>query len=280
MWNGGHHLARRGRAIAQAILAGRVGRCVCCGRRAAFLFEPGIIPPKLIELWELTPELADAFTRKESLGCSACGAKLRAQRIAQVILGVYPVKPPAKSFADWARRPEIETLAIAEINTIEGLHESLRNHPRTKVSDFRHGGARGEVIDGVRHEDLSALTYDSAEFDLVLTSETLEHVPDLAAALAQIRRVLKPSGRHIFTIPMLPNVERTYARSVLNGAGKVEHRAVPIAHPGGDTGYPVFTEFGEDIVELMALTGFATVVHYGPVRDEDVAQVYEAIKIS
>ena len=50
-------------------------------------------------------------------------------------------------------------------------------------------------------------------FDLVLTSETLEHVPDLAAASREIRRVLVPGGRHIFTIPLLPDVPRTFAGS-------------------------------------------------------------------
>ena len=63
----------------------------------------------------------------------------------------------------------------------------------------------GSIVDGFRSEDLTRLTYSDASFDLVLTSETLEHVPDLEAALREIRRVLVPGGRHIFTIPQLPS---------------------------------------------------------------------------
>ena len=39
-------------------------------------------------------------------------------------------------------------------------------------------------------------------FDLVLTSETLEHVPDPRLALRETLRVLRPGGRHVFTVPL------------------------------------------------------------------------------
>ena len=47
-----------------------------------------------------------------------------------------------------------------------------------------------------------------------------------------------------------------------------------ICHPGGDWGYPVFTEFGTDLPELLAQAGFETEVQFGPVSEDDLAQVY------
>ena len=91
---------------------------------------------------------------------------------------------------------------------------------------------------------MTRLTYPDASFDLVLTSETLEHVPDLDAALAETRRVLAPGGRHVFTVPLLPGVPATYSRIRTGPDGAAVHLAPPICHPGGDVGYPVFTEFG------------------------------------
>ena len=121
---------------------------------------------------------------------------------------------------------------------------ACRNSP---ASDYQPGSVPGALVDGVRSEDLTRLTYPDAVFDLVLTSETLEHVPDLDAALREIRRVLVPGGRHIFTVPVLPQTTRTFPRAILRPDGSVEDRAPRIAHPGGDWGYPVFTEFGADL---------------------------------
>lgn len=39
------------------------------------------------------------------------------------------------------------------------------------------------------------------EFDLVWCSEVLEHIPDVGFALSEIRRVLKPDGRALITVP-------------------------------------------------------------------------------
>ncbi|MFO0908602.1 MAG: class I SAM-dependent methyltransferase [Isosphaeraceae bacterium] len=81
-------------------------------------------------------------------------------------------------------------------------------------------------------ESLEALTYAAGSFDLILTSETLEHVPDLARALCELRRVLVPGGRHVFTIPVLPNVARTFARATLQPDGSIVEHATRICHPG------------------------------------------------
>ena len=162
----------------------------------------------------------------------------------------------------------------AEINRIEGVHETLSGLPALASSDFTPGAAPGEFVSGVRSEDLTRLTYPDASFDLVLTSETLEHVPDLARGLAEIRRVLSPGGWHIFTVPLLPNVPKTYARASLQPDGRITRHAAEIRHPGGDVGYPVFTEFGADLPSILASSGFTADMRFGPVTDDDLGQVF------
>jgi SAM-dependent methyltransferase len=243
------------------------------------LYRRAIIPRRLEELWGLTPALAEAFARKESLACTHCGASLRVRRLARVLLETEAGDSPARSISEWVERPHARRLRIAEINRIEGLHRFLATLPGLAFSDFQPGTLPDSAAGGVRSEDLTRLTYADASFDLVLTSETLEHVPDLTAALAEVRRVLVPGGRHVFTVPVLPAVPATFARAELSGDGQLIAHAPLIRHPGGDAGYPVFTEFGADLAALIERAGFRVEVRFGPTRVDDVAQVYIATRL-
>jgi SAM-dependent methyltransferase len=213
VWNRSHQLGWLARDYASAIVHGRIEPCAVCGRTRPMLYRRRVIPDRLVELWGLSPRQAVALARKESSDCSACGAKLRARRIAEVVLDLFPTG--ARSLRDWAESRVARNLRIAEINRIDGLHETLKQLPGFRPSDFTPGAEPGAVVDGVRCEDFTRLTYPDACFDLVLTSETIEHVPDLDSALAECRRVLVPGGRHIFTAPVSPNVAATFPRARL-----------------------------------------------------------------
>ncbi len=276
-WNAAHHAGWLARDYLGAIGSGRFERCNVCGRLRPMLYRRRIIPARLEELWGLSPELAAAFARKESCDCAHCGSRLRGRRLAQVLLELYPVgspPSPARSIAAWVKQPGIRALRVAEINRIDGLHEQLAGLPHLSFSEYDPGAIGGLTSTGVRSEDLTNLTYGDESFDVILTSETLEHAPALEPALREIHRVLVPGGRHIFTIPLLPGIPETFARSVVLADGSVEDRAPRICHPGGDWGYPVFTEFGADLPELLKRAGFEADVTFGPTRDDDVSQVY------
>jgi hypothetical protein len=277
IWNGGHRLAWRLSEYLGAICHGRFGVCDVCGRFGPWLYRRRVVPPTLEERWGLTPRLAEALARKESNDCAWCGAKLRARRLAQVLLDLGGA-PRARSITEWVKRPEVRALRVAEVNRIEGLHQVLSVLPYLATSDYSPRAGPGEIVNGVRSEDLTKLTYSDGSFDLVLTSESLEHVPDLAAALREIRRVLAPRGRHVFTIPLLPGVLKTFARTISNADGSLERRAPEICHPGGDVGYAVFTELGADFSEILRAAGFHVDIAFGPVSEDDLAQVYVCYK--
>lgn len=272
-WNASIHVSRYLGEISSAILSGRLERCICCGRWRPMLLQRRSIPQRLIELWGLSPREVHSLVRKETMTCTACGAKLRARRLSSVLINTFPTGATTpKSLREWSNTPQARSLRIAEINRIEGLHEAIASLPDLSFSDFAEPDIRPQ--NDVPSEDLASLSYGEATFDLVLTSETLEHVPDLAAALSEIRRVLKPGGWHLFTIPIRPGVATTFARSEIGPDGEVIDHAAPIRHPGGDWGYPVFTEFGADIVAMLDQAGFDTTVHFGPTTEDDLAQVY------
>lgn len=47
------------------------------------------------------------------------------------------------------------------------------------------------------------LSLTDASVDLAISSDVLEHVPDAYRAHSEIRRVLRPGGSHVFTVPFL-----------------------------------------------------------------------------
>jgi SAM-dependent methyltransferase len=109
-------------------------------------------------------------------------------------------------------------------------------------------------------QDIQELSYPDASFDLLLTSETLEHIPEFRRALAETRRVLRPGGRHLFTIPLDPQLERTRSRKgmtpVYHGRG-----GGPFALVTRRNDMLVYTDFGQDVPDLLREAGFDVEVH-------------------
>jgi SAM-dependent methyltransferase len=54
--------------------------------------------------------------------------------------------------------------------------------------------------------DLCDLPFPDAHFDLVLATDVLEHIDDEAAALSELRRVLRPGGTLMVTVPAFPSL--------------------------------------------------------------------------
>ena len=62
-------------------------------------------------------------------------------------------------------------------------------------------------VTGVLRGDARRLPFADASFDVVITSEVLEHIQDDVAAIAEMVRVLAPGGRFAGTVPAwLPEV--------------------------------------------------------------------------
>jgi SAM-dependent methyltransferase len=148
----------------------------------------------------------------------------------------------AATLADLVREDAFRALRIAEINSIGRMHPFLAEAPGLTHVEYPE-------------EDIQALSWDDACFDLVLTSETLEHVPDPHLALRETYRVLRPGGRHVFTVPVDPALAATRARSTLppehhgRGGGPfglVTRRADMLVH----------TDFGRDLPDVVRAAGF------------------------
>jgi SAM-dependent methyltransferase len=107
-------------------------------------------------------------------------------------------------------------------------------------------GARWVVADLERAHrpqvaaDVQALPFRDGAFDSVKATELLEHVPDVALALAECRRVVRPGGHLIITVPFLerihgdPNDYARYTRTMWERLlAEALLKPVTIAEQGG-----------------------------------------------
>lgn len=60
---------------------------------------------------------------------------------------------------------------------------------------------KSDCLSGVMRGDARSLPFPDSTFDVVITSEVLEHLQDDVSAIAEMVRVLKPGGRFAATVP-------------------------------------------------------------------------------
>lgn len=111
----------------------------------------------------------------------------------------------------------------------------------------------------VRHENLMQLSCDQGSLDVIFHGDVLEHVPDDRAALAECRRVLKPGGVLLFTVPFYA-LEESIVRARVDH-GRTVHLVAPAYHgnPMAKEGSLVFKQHGWPLLADLAACGFATV---------------------
>ncbi|MEL6113320.1 MAG: class I SAM-dependent methyltransferase [Pseudomonadota bacterium] len=116
---------------------------------------------------------------------------------------------------------------------------------------------------GERCENLEALTFADATFDLFITQDVMEHVFDPARAFREIARVLKPGGRHIFTVPMVNKDKPSVTRATRSAHGTVTHHLEPAYHdnPVDPKGSLVTRDWGFDLASfIMTETQCPTII--------------------
>lgn len=224
--------------------------CAVCQEVTPWYYAP-VLWPKLKNEWQLDTAWSQAINEREGRRCLRCNCSLRsvhlASTLASTISELAGIRLHSVTALPWLAKVA-PSLRIAEFNMAGDLHRYLRTMPNLYYSEY------GSSDTSVPHQDLMCLSVPDQSFDVVVTSDTLEHIPSPRQAIAEIARVLRPGGAHVFTTPVVwgrPNSRRR--ADVVDG--ELVHYLPPSFHgtptKGRSADSLVFFEFGDDVLGLI-----------------------------
>ena len=110
-------------------------------------------------------------------------------------------RPVATAVAQFAAELP-EGTSVLDAGAGEAPYRMLFDHCEYLTQDWSEtvhpGGRNADVI-----ADLASLPLPDARFDAIVLTEVLEHVRRPEETLAELRRVLRPSGRLLVTVPFV-----------------------------------------------------------------------------
>jgi SAM-dependent methyltransferase len=206
--------------------------CPVCGGRA--FSAQRVLDATLITAWELSPEEAGYIDIQQGTACAGCGANVRSGALAAAILRWAGFGGVLSDFVSTADARALRVLEINEAGTLTPWLARMPGHVLVRYPAF----------------DMTRPTLPAGTFDLVVHSDTLEHVPDPVAGLAACRAMLDRGGACAFTVP-----------TVIGRLTRNRGNLPPSYHgyPGcTDEDQRVHTEFGADAWTYCMASGFSS----------------------
>jgi 2-polyprenyl-3-methyl-5-hydroxy-6-metoxy-1,4-benzoquinol methylase len=103
----------------------------------------------------------------------------------------YAVRKP---LLDWLRAQDVGGLRVLDAGCGDRPYDELLSGAAEIVGFDVPGNPRADL-----HGRIDAIPIEDSSFDVVACLQVLEHVPDPAAAVRELRRVAKPGGRVLLT---------------------------------------------------------------------------------
>lgn len=204
--------------------------CSVCG--GSQFIHHDVLWPDLVTQWGLSEEETQYINVQQGTSCTSCGANIRSIALAAAILRYAHV---TLTLNEWASGHASQSCGLLEINEAGSLTSVLRKLAGHRLVQYPEC-------------DMMALPFGNGSFDLVVHSDTLEHVPDPVQALRECRRILRSGGACIFTVP------------VVWGRLTRSRKGLPISLHGrqgdSDLSMRVHTEFGADVWCKVLESGF------------------------
>jgi SAM-dependent methyltransferase len=229
------------------------GRCNICGERTRFSYS-------------------DPALFRESLLCGSCRATSRYRSIARGLLIAFErlAGVQAGSLAGLPRRAP-RSLAVYDTQVPFDNGASAYPIPRRlealpwvdlHLSTWRPSEPEGaSLAPRTTNQNLERLTFPDASFDVVVTSDVMEHVRLDDLAHREIRRVLRPGGFYVFTVPHFRDRETVVRVHIADPADPSRDEDLLPREYHGDANSEegralAYRGYGTDLDETLARLGF------------------------
>ncbi|MBN9133057.1 MAG: class I SAM-dependent methyltransferase [Nitrosospira multiformis] len=186
--------------------------------------------------------------------CILCKASNRKRQLGFVLRKLL-------NFGDFGKITSDKQILNAEASG--GLHHCLKHNVNyVSCEYFGRKYKSGDIVNGILNVDLAHSHFEGNAFDVVMTSDVFEHIPDPYKAFKEIYRILKPGGVHIFTVPFYQTGYFDEKRAEIMD-GEVIHHMEPIYHldPLNPDGILVYNIFSLEMLLKLAQLGFRTTMH-------------------
>lgn len=223
--------------ISDKVINGMVnihGFCQICKKQTKFYID---------SLWLNN----DTVNFRERMGCPNCGLNNRQRFLLEWVL-------KAKK-----NRNNYQIFIYEQVTPLYNKFKEI--YPKTIGSEYLGAEySSGTVINGIRHEDATCLSFSDDSFDLVLSLDVYEHIFDLEKGLKEAFRILKPMGKMIFSIPFYPADDTTQKRAEIID-GKIIFLKEPQYHgnPVSEKGSLVVYDISWDCFDIIKKCGFSEV---------------------
>lgn len=225
-----------------------VMRCNICGNTGSLFFD---MPDR-----QLRAEHAIGIFR-ETLACRSCGSSMRQRTLAHALMDVLRDRFGYLGTNLDDLMADLRRLRIWDTDAFSVLGQKIRLRAGGVLSKFNPESAFGcELETGVFNIDLQKISFGDNHFDVILSSDIMEHVRDDRAAHREIFRCLKPGGAYIFTVPYREDMSRTL-RLIDTSSRTDVYLTRPHYHgdpiTGGILAYRIY---GRELIDELRTIGF------------------------
>jgi len=135
------------------------------------------------------------------------------------------------NIADYINKRRLRVYSADANSPMFHLLEALLEPELFVYSEFFGPQYRsGDIVRGIRHEDLQATSFADESFDIIITSEVFEHIPDSIVAEREVVRILKPGGIYCFTVPCIPQSAHDLILAEATSDGEIKYFKQPQYH--------------------------------------------------